>query len=354
MKQAEILLELVRAAVLDATPVIPKDVKIDWNALMDSASGHKVLAWVWDSICRLPAEQQPSRQERINWGLSAQEIWDSYYSQKKVLEDMISVCQKEGIRLLLLKGLGVSAIYPKPESRPSGDIDIFLFDDFEKGKDLFGKDDQGSTELHDEYVYKGVLVENHKMFIYPNTPVKKLVGQHLLDAVDRAVLSPEGYYTFAPIDNYVYLMMHALNHIKFVSDDGLYSLKSFVDLAVFFYKYQDSFSRDDLLQLVKKLQLHKSFELIMYFTEWLLGIDCSSYRINLIPNDDLKVIKELFLNNCLSVDISDAESLLKKSKLLWDRYKTYQVVYKYLPKHKTSMFKSTLRRQLGLVRDWIE
>ena len=351
MKQTEILLELVRAAVLDVPPAIPKAVKIDWNELMDSAAGHKVLAWVWDSICRLPLEQQPSRQERINWGLSAQVIWDSYYSQKRVLEDMISVCNKEGIRLLLLKGLGVSAIYPKPESRPSGDIDIFLFDDFEKGKDLFGEHVSGSTVLHDEYVYKGVLVENHRMFIYPNTPVKKLVGQHLLDAVDRAVLSPEGYYTFAPLDNYVYLMMHALNHIKFVSDDGLYSLKSFVDLAVFFYKYQDSFLRDELLQLVKKLQLHKSFELIMYFTEWLLEIDCSSYRVNLIPKDDLKVIKELFLNNCLSVDISDGGSLLMKSKLLWDRYKTYQVIYKYLPKHRTSMFKSTLRRQLGLIRD---
>ena len=114
MRQTEVLLELLRAAVLDQQPSIPKEVVIDWDALMDNASSHNVLAWVWDSVCKLPVEQQPPRQQRINWGLSAQEIWDAYFYQKKVLNEMLVACQKNNIRLLLLKGIGVSAIYPKP------------------------------------------------------------------------------------------------------------------------------------------------------------------------------------------------------------------------------------------------
>ena len=233
MRQTEVLLELLRAAVLDQQPSIPKEVVIDWDALMDNASSHNVLAWVWDSVCKLPVEQQPPRQQRINWGLSAQEIWDAYFYQKKVLNEMLVACQKNNIRLLLLKGIGVSAIYPKPQSRPAGDIDIFLFDDFEKGRELFNENYCGTTPLHDKYDYKGVRIENHKIFVYPDTPVKQLVGQYLLNSLDKVVLTSEGYYTFAPLDCFVYLMMHTLNHIRFTSDEGLYLLKSIVDVLFF-------------------------------------------------------------------------------------------------------------------------
>ena len=69
MHQAEVLLELLRAAVLDRQPSFPKEVVIDWDVLMDNASSHTVLAWVWDSVCKLPVEQQPLRQQRINCGV---------------------------------------------------------------------------------------------------------------------------------------------------------------------------------------------------------------------------------------------------------------------------------------------
>ena len=81
-------------------------------------------------------------------------------------------------------------------------IYIFLFDDFDKGKELFGEHEERGTVLHDKYYFKGILIENHKMFVYPNTSVKKLVGQHLLNALDKIVLTSGGYYTFAPLDNY--------------------------------------------------------------------------------------------------------------------------------------------------------
>lgn len=352
MKQTEILLELVRAAVLDAPPAIPKDVKVDWNALMDSAAGHKVLAWVWDSICRLPAEQQPSRQERINWGLSAQEIWDSYYSQKKVLEDMISVCNKEGIRLLLLKGLGVSAIYPKPESRPSGDIDIFLFDDFEKGKELFGAFYLGTTILHDKYCYKGVRIENHKMFVHPDFYGGRLAGDYLLKkASSQIVVSTGGYYTFSPLDNYVYLMVHALNHVQYSESNCLFPLRSFVDLAVFIYHYKSELPSQTVAQLFKQLHLEKSFDLVLYFSEWLLNVELTSYHLGLISNHDMNMIRHFFLSDGLTMVIPENESFRVRSRLLWKRFCVYRVIFRYLPKYNRNLLIVHIRGQLRIIRE---
>lgn len=349
MQQTEILLELIRAAVMDCQPELPQGVEVDWDALMDRASNHNVLAWVWNSICKLPPAQQPPRQQRINWGLSAQEVWDAYALRKRVVEEMVSVCNKNNIRMMLLKGIGLSEVYPKPQSRPSGDIDIYLFDDYEKGKELFGEKEVGGTVLHDEFHYRGVLVENHKMFVYPNTRVKELVGTHLMKSLDRVVQTPGGYYTFAPLDNLAYLMMHAFNHIRFVSDDGLYTLKSMVDLVVFFNRYKETFSPDEVKNLMKSLGLAKSFELVVCFTEWLLRVDCSPYHQNIIPEEDLKVIYELFMKNGLSIAIPNKGSFFMKSKKLWERYHIYQTIYRYLPKHKTNIYAVTMRKQLSLL-----
>ena len=88
-----LMFEFVRAAVLERGPVIPQDVEIDWNRLMDISTEQGLIAWVWDGICKLPLERLPPRQYRINWGMSAQEIWDRYWQQKKVLREMVEVCE---------------------------------------------------------------------------------------------------------------------------------------------------------------------------------------------------------------------------------------------------------------------
>ena len=351
MQQTEILLELLRAGVLDCQPEMPQGVEIDWDALMDNASNHNILAWVWDGICKLPLEQQPPRQQRINWGLSAQEVWDAYYHRKKVLEEMVGICRENNVRLLLLKGIGVSEVYPKPQSRPSGDIDIYLFEDYEKGVELFGEQLLDGSKLHDEFLFKGVLVENHKMFIFPNTSVKKRVGTHLMNSLDKIVLSPNGYYTFAPLDNLAYLMMHAFNHIRFVSDEGLYTLKSIVDLVVFFNTYRSTFVPKEVFSLMQRLGLSKPFELVVFFTEWFLHVECASYHQNLIPKDDLEVIYGLFIKDGLTISLPKEDSLRNRSKKLWNRYHEYQVIYRYLPRHKTKIFAVTMNKQLSMIVD---
>ena len=173
MNQIEIMLEFLRSAVLDKKPDITDTSDINWDVLMDMSAEQGVLAWVWDGICKLPKELKPPRLQSINWGLSAQEVWDTYVKQMRVLEGMVSSCKENGIRLLLLKGIGLSRLYPKPESRPSSDIDIFLFEDYEKGNRLFTGHDIKRIDKHASFQIDGVLIENHYYFFEPNTRQKR-------------------------------------------------------------------------------------------------------------------------------------------------------------------------------------
>ena len=93
-----IMLEFVRAAVLERSPHVPQNIRIDWDRLMDMAAEQGLIAWVWDGICKLPVEMQPPRQQRISWSLSAQEIWDSYGHQKSVLKEVVAVCEQNNMR----------------------------------------------------------------------------------------------------------------------------------------------------------------------------------------------------------------------------------------------------------------
>ena len=342
----EIMLEFVRAAVLERAPVISSDVVVDWDKLMDISTEQGLIAWVWDGISKLPVEQQPPRLQRINWGLSAQEIWQRYEHQKEVLSEMIEICRQSDIRLLLMKGLGLSELYPKPQSRPSGDIDIYLFGDFERGNLLFSDTPCPETGLHTSFYYKGVEIENHKIFVYNNSKVKGLVGEYVLGQVDNAIVSSCGYYTLPPMANLAYLLMHALNHVNYESGDTILSIRNILDIGMFLRHYKEQLPPSDVYVTLKQVGLDKSFELVVYLSEWLIGIDFKEYHAGLVKRKDVPVIRDLFLKQGLAIPYMKDESVLRNSCALWKRYNILKPISKYIPKKpKCGLFHVTFHSQ---------
>ena len=98
------------------------DRKIDWNALIQMAEKHKVLPFLFDILqgADLPQEQQKILQKK-----GQQTVQQSYrllFLSKSIIEEL----KEYGIDAILLKGSGVAALYPVPEYRKSGDIDILM------------------------------------------------------------------------------------------------------------------------------------------------------------------------------------------------------------------------------------
>ena len=97
-----VMLELVRAAVLEKRPFIPQNITIDWDRLMEISAEQGLVAWVWNGVEKLPEEQKPPRLQKINWSLSAQAIQERYEYQVTVLKEMLDVCKRNNIILSLL------------------------------------------------------------------------------------------------------------------------------------------------------------------------------------------------------------------------------------------------------------
>lgn len=277
MTQREILFHLIRCAVLDSPQPLPEGAVADWDSLMDVATCEGVLAWVYDGICMLPKEQQPSRQQRINWALSAQEIWDRYEKQKEVLYKMVDVCTENKMRLLLLKGIGISELYPKPQSRPSGDLDVFFFDDYELANTIFAKGQYKESPLHSTFYFKGVEVENHKQLVYPNTKIKALVSEYLNKHISESHCEKEGWYGLSPMPNLIYLLMHSINHINY-SSDTILPIRNIIDFGLFIDKNKDNIPYGTLIDTLDRLGLTKAFSLLLCLIENILGIPFTEYK----------------------------------------------------------------------------
>ena len=306
MQQTEVLIELVKAAVLDVPPDIPKEVKIDWNALMDQAADQNVLAWVWDGASKLSDEQKPPRMYAISWGLTAQSAWDEYSRQMAVLEKIVDTCNQNQMRVLLLKGLGLSSLFPNPKSRSCSDIDIYLFDDYEKGNRLFSDIHSEEIGKHSVLHIDGVLIENHNNFLEPNTSQKRKIIDYLKSSLKDVMLTPYGYYILSPLANCLFLAFHTSKHYL---QKTIFPIRNLVDFAMFMKTSQNQgvLPPNDCRLLMKQMGMERCFAMLIFLSEEILGIDLSEYHFFNIPQNDKIRMKELLLNESAINSISSCE-----------------------------------------------
>lgn len=335
-----ILFELIRSSVFDVQPSIPNNVKIDWDEMMNIASEQGTLAWVYDSVCKLPSSQQLSRAEKVSWGLSAQEIWDRYARHQEVLGQLIELCGQQEIRVLLLKGIGISKLYPKPESRPSGDIDIFLFDDFEKGNKLLANGDPIFDKKHTEFEFEGALIENHITPLDTDTPQRRKVNEFLVKSYDNAVMTGGGYYVFEPIAGLVYLLSHTVRHF---SVKNVFPFRSIVDIFMYCNTYSDKISPKTLYNVLKDLQLLGSFELLLLLGETILGRELPQYHFGTISAKDQRRFRRFLENEQFSFPDTQSLNWSELIRGYWKRYMKVNTMLSYLPYNKFDYFFDIVR-----------
>ena len=342
-----VMLEFVRAAVLERDPNIPQDSVIDWDALMDMSAEQNLLAWVWDGVCKLPLELQPPRQQRINWGLSAQEIWEVYGHQKDVLKDIIKVCQQNNIRLLLLKGIGLSQMYPKPESRSSSDIDVFLFGDYEKGNTVLANNSFYFGGKHSVFNYSGVTIENHQNFFIHGSKVQKKVDDYLFLSSEESVLTKDGFYVLPATAGLVHLLLHSLVHLN--NPLERITIRNIVDFAYYILYHKHYLNPEDCGKVMRELGLEKAFDLFLQLSEWVLGMDYTSFRKVLTSQSkDIDNAIKLITSDTRLFEDSTNKSFIKQLCRLYSYNRATRWKFSYVPNRRVlnwGLLKALLKQQ---------
>lgn len=105
----------------------------------------------------------------LRWAVNTDRIERQFAHRQRALEDLAAFYASHGIRLMLLKGAGLAALYPVPAHRPCGDIDIWLYGRQREADRLVREELRiavsNDVHHHTIFSYKGVMIENHFDFL---------------------------------------------------------------------------------------------------------------------------------------------------------------------------------------------
>lgn len=143
---------------------------VDWNAIESLATKQGLLGVVLDGIQQLPDGQRPPKAQMLQWiGQVMQGYEQRYVEYRKAIDALATFYKAHGFRMMLLKGYACGRDWPRPEHRPYGDIDIWLFGK-QKEADAILAEETGividsSHHHHTVFNWMGFTVENHYDFV---------------------------------------------------------------------------------------------------------------------------------------------------------------------------------------------
>lgn len=121
-----LLIELIQIALgnKDTLSRIPS--QKEWATLLDVAQEQAVVGITAQGLDRLPKEQLPAKGQLLQWIGLAQLSSGTYLLHCERARELTIKFGTAGFRSCVLKGIGLAQLYPQPESRQFGDIDLWV------------------------------------------------------------------------------------------------------------------------------------------------------------------------------------------------------------------------------------
>lgn len=243
------LLALLRSAIHQQeveTIYFQQATEQDWLKCYLLALHQGVLSLAWEGVKRLPTSCQPPLNVKLTWALREKEQREKYSAQCQALNELSQLLAQHGIGIIVLKGVGLSRLYPVPTHRESGDIDIYtysadktLMTDAEANRladEIILKQgailDDSPSEKHSKFGIYGATFENHRKFLHiaecqAISKAERWLRSHLSTSIVE--LQDGKYRIVVPSISFdsVFIPLHAAQHYG----EGL-SLKHLCDWAI--------------------------------------------------------------------------------------------------------------------------
>ena len=97
-----------------------------WAHLFDMARHQTMLGVLYDGILRLPEHQRPPKELMDKWEKLADLTAGIHRRHQERIGQIEPILERMWLRGCILKGVGLSHLYPKPERRLCGDIDLWV------------------------------------------------------------------------------------------------------------------------------------------------------------------------------------------------------------------------------------
>ena len=313
----DIFLSLVRLGIGHESEAVL--LKVDWQVIEALADRQGLLAIVLDGVEKLPDGMRPPQDTLLEWiGSLLQDYEQRYELYSRAIADLAGFYHKHGYKMMVLKGYACCLNWPKPNHRPCGDIDIWMFGQYKEADIALGKEKgiavDSSHHHHTVFEWEGFTVENHYDFIN----VIRHPSHHGLEAVFKELGKDDSYYVkvggeqvYIPSPNLhaLFLLRHALNHFV---PTGL-NLRHVLDWAFFIEKYTKEINWGWMQSVIDEYHMRDFYNCINAICVKDLG-----FNANIFPSVQyLPSLKEKVLNEILDPTIPNERPKEFFHRIVW-------------------------------------
>lgn len=241
----------------------------EYNKAIKTAAMHNVLPLLYDTLDNAGIE---------NTALQAvQQSYHLLFLSKYV----INLLEDNGVKTVLLKGSSTASLYPLPELRKSGDVDLLLENEesVDRACSILSKAGfqiENEQHAHHHIVYKspdGIDVELHSLLVEPfdnnrinnylesvKVGIFKDIFRENIMGIELPVLN-EAFHAF-------YLLLHMLQHFL----RSGFGLKLVCDWAVFWNRDIPQQDKSQFIQLVKESGIYGFARMVTLLCIYYLGL----------------------------------------------------------------------------------
>ena len=260
----------------------------EWESLHSECLKQLVAGVVYRAISHLPRDMQPPLEIAFQWASEAETI----KGQNKLLNAeaarLTDLFAAQGRKTAVLKGPANALLYPAPDLRQAGDIDLWV----EGGRDSvvgllkkMGYEDcdsdySSSHHVHLYPVQNGISVEIHYQSTSGNW--NPFTSARLIRFLDQEIQNvervKEGFY----VPSIKFALVMQLAHIQHHFIAGGIGFKQILDYYLLLKRSAES-DRREIAPLLSRLGLLKVCRALMWVLDHVLGLDKS--RMLCAPNE---------------------------------------------------------------------
>jgi hypothetical protein len=256
---------------------------IDWQTINDIARKHAIIPLILHTAITFAADRRPPDDMMKGW--KSYTINAVVQNERSMLAqaEVVSALQAASIPCAILKGASVATLYPRPEMRVLGDIDILVREDHcAEAVKLIENDGYRKHEsdhaFHIGFDKAGTYLELHYAVTqFPDSAIGRQIKVRLHDAVNRVKTASIDQYTFpvlAESDQALSLLLHMERHMV----DGGIGLRQLCDWCVFIDSLKPELLQNEVIPAIRECQLFQFASTLTRICVAYLGLDGSKHQ----------------------------------------------------------------------------
>jgi len=272
------LFELIQIAIGNRERLSRALSNEEWEGLYDEAVRQAVVGVAFEGVQKLPKEQWPSQALVFRWLGISEQIKQRNQLLNKRSREITALFAEAGFKSCILKGQGNALMYPNPDSRVPGDIDIWVDGTREEINRLVRErcPDVFEQGHHIEFpVFKDVEVEVHYtpgtlLSLKCNRRFQRWCNDQREDVISLQADDENSFFVPSIEFNVAYQMAHIMIHF-FIEGIGL---RHFVDYYYTLMKYHtDVADAERIKTLLKDFGLLRFARGVMWVEKECLRLD---------------------------------------------------------------------------------